>query len=107
MLTEYEARKFQEDMRQELNASSGVVSKCTLMLLVILVLAWFGHKGETEHDSMHQSAENAFKKERASRTVFEQRRQRYGDAAQHPRSFAERPQEGRAEPVARQVVTVD
>ena len=42
MLSEYEAQKLQHDMKQELEASTGVVYKCAVGLLILLGLAWIG-----------------------------------------------------------------
>lgn len=50
MLTEYEARKLQEDMKRELNSAPGVVAKCAAGLLIIVALALFGSRGGVQRD---------------------------------------------------------
>lgn len=42
MLTEYEARKLQGEMKHELNATTGVVLTCAVMLLLLVGIAWLG-----------------------------------------------------------------
>lgn len=42
MLTEYQAQKLQRDMRQELDATPGVLLKCAAGLLLVMVLALIG-----------------------------------------------------------------
>lgn len=42
MLTEYEAWKLKDNARHELSVGPGVVSKCAVMLLLFIELAWIG-----------------------------------------------------------------
>jgi len=46
MLTKREARKIRSQMTNELNATPRVVVVCTLMLLLMAGLAWFGASDE-------------------------------------------------------------
>lgn len=82
MLTEYEARKLQHDMKQELNAAPGVVLKCVVMLLLIIGLAWIGASSEDPagRDSPSPATPAMAQAEPYSKTVFEERRQRYIEA---------------------------
>ena len=60
MLTEYEAQKLTRDyMRRELNATSGVVWKCAVALLLIVALALFGSGIEPQHDVASDTASAA------------------------------------------------
>lgn len=97
MLTEYETRKLQDQMKRELYSSPAVVPKCALMLAVIFGLAWIGQKGEAEDDAASQLAENFVKRERLSRIVFQQRRQRYVEA--HPETNTLQGVDGMIKPV--------
>lgn len=83
MLTEYEARKLQHDMKQELNAAPGVVFKCAVMLLLLIIgLAWIGASSEDPagRDSPSPATPAMAQAEPYSKTVFEERRQRYIEA---------------------------
>ncbi|HEV7392754.1 MAG TPA: hypothetical protein VGO08_14000 [Burkholderiales bacterium] len=42
MISEYEARKLQRDLRRELNATPAAVCKCAAGLLVLVVVTWVG-----------------------------------------------------------------
>jgi len=46
MLTKRDVRRIRLQMTKELNATSRTVVVCTLMLLLIAGLAWFGASGE-------------------------------------------------------------
>lgn len=78
MLTEYEVRKLQHDMKQELNAGPGVVLKCAVMLLLIIGLAWIG--APAGRDSRSPATPGMAQAEPYSKTVFGERRQRYIEA---------------------------
>lgn len=97
MLTGYEARKLQHDMRQELHIAPVVLLKAAALPLLIIGLAWGGASSEAPANGdllsrarLWMSAEQSY-----SKTVFEARRQHYVEA--YPDSFVARDASTRAE----------
>jgi hypothetical protein len=81
MMTESEARKLQQDMKQELNATPRVVFRCAVMLLLITGLAWsgVGDKKPADGNSSSTATPGMSHAESHSKTVFDERRQRHID----------------------------
>ncbi len=95
MLTEYEARKLQDDMRRELNAPSGAVLKCAALLFLLVGIAWLGadSKDLEDPDSLSPVSLASAKADRFSRIFSDERRQRYIEA--HPDSHLARSAAGK------------
>ena len=83
MLTEYEARKLQQDMEQELSATPGVVYRCAVLLVLLMIgLAWsdLGDKESAGRSSPSTATPGiSHAAEPHSKTVFGERRQRHID----------------------------
>lgn len=80
MLTEYEARKLRESMKQELNeTAAALVFKCAVYLLLFIGLAWLGATREAPSALRVQPLERQAlaQPDPASKAVFEDRRERY------------------------------
>lgn len=79
MLSEYEARKLQEDMKRELNAGPGTVIRYGVFMLLVVGLAVIGtpsreSAGRNVASPMAQAGAAKFSH---SRAAFEERRQRH------------------------------
>ena len=81
MLTEYEARKLQDDMKRELNGAPALVLSSVAGLLIVLAFGLIGSTTNLDRDSDRGSQDVA---ERRDRPV----------AAEVPEQFAEGSQEG-------------
>ena len=82
MLTEYEARKLQQDMEQELSATPGVVYRCAVLLVLLMIgLAWsdLGDKESAGRSASSTATPGISHAEPHSKTVFGERRQRHID----------------------------
>lgn len=82
MLTEYEVQKLQRDMKQELDATSGVVLRCAAGLLVVVALSLIGFGIDLQRDAAPAANRAAMRPhDRASiaetRKVLEERRKRF------------------------------
>ena len=82
MLSEYEARKLQDDMKKELNAGPGSVLKYAVFMLLIIGLAWIGTPGydAAGRDASSPAPQASAEAVRYSRTAFEERRQHHIEA---------------------------
>lgn len=91
MLTEYEARRLQQDMKEELSATPGVVYRCAVLLVLLMIgLAWsdLGDKESAGRSSPSTSTPGISHAQPHSKTVFGERRQRHID--QYPDSIVAR-----------------
>lgn len=79
MLTEYEARKLQEDMKRELNAGPGTVMRYGVFMLLVVGLAVIGTPGKESagRNTASPVAQAGAANLSHSRAAFEERRQRY------------------------------
>jgi hypothetical protein len=79
MLSEYEARKLQEDMKRELNTGPATVIRYGVLMLLIVGLAWTGTPSNDAvgRDSAAPAPQASADRVRHSRAAFEERRQRF------------------------------
>jgi hypothetical protein len=93
MLSEYEARKLQDDMKRELNAGPGTVIRYGVFILLVVGLAIFGtpSKQSVDRNVASPVAQAGAAPFSHSMVAFEERRQRFIQAnpdAQIAREFA-------------------